>query len=113
MSSGSIGKAIGYADNAALAVYDKLCKIIYAKDHFAIADVLDFCTAGSADDDSYDLTRELILKFIAENVRQAANPEEFAKSWDEAVRIFNETSGLNLDKKQALMNIIVNLCKRI
>ena len=83
------------------------------KDHFAIADVLDFCTAGSADDDSYDLTRELILKFIAENVRQAANPEEFAKSWDEAVRIFNETSGLNLDKKQALMNIIVNLLERI
>ncbi len=113
LSSGSIGKAIGYADNAALAVYDKLCKIIYAKDHFAIADVLDFCTAGSADDDSYDLTRELILKFIAENVRQADNPEEFTKSWDEAVRIFNETSGLNLDKKQALMNIIVNLCKRI
>lgn len=31
LSSGSVGKAIRYADNAALASYDDLCKIIYAK----------------------------------------------------------------------------------
>ncbi len=74
---------------------------------------MDFCNAGASDDESYELTKELILKFIAENIRQTQNMEEFAKSWEEAVKIFSETSGLNLDKKQALMNIIVNLCKRI
>lgn len=113
LSSGSIGKAIMYADNDALNVYEKLSKIIYAKDKFSINDVLDFCNAGASDDESYELTKELILKFIAENIRQTQNMEEFAKSWEEAVKIFSETSGLNLDKKQALMNIIVNLCKRI
>ena len=113
LSSGSIGKAIMYADNNALNVYDRLSKIIYAKDKFAISDVLDFCNTYTADDESYELAQELVLKFIAENVRQTGNLEEFVKSWEEAVKIFSETSGLNLDKKQALMNIIVNLCKRI
>ena len=113
LSSGSIGKAIMYADNDALNVYQKLSKIVYSRDKFVLGDVLDFCNTYSADDESYDLAQELILKFIAENVHQTSNLEEFAKSWDETIKIFNETAGLNLDKRQALMNIIVNLCKRI
>lgn len=113
LSSGSIGKAIAYADNEALKVYEKLQKIIYAKQNFTIAEVLEFCDAYSADEENYNLVQELILKFIAENVRQTKDLEEFVKSWEEAVKIFDETSSLNLDKKQALINIIVNLCKRI
>lgn len=113
LSSGSIGKAIVYADTDALKVYESLNKIIYTKDNFSISDVLAFCNTYSSDDESYDLAQELILKFIAENVKQTSNLEEFIKSWDEAIKIFSETSSLNLDKKQALMNIIVNLCKRI
>ena len=113
LSSGSIGKAIMYADNDALNVYQKLSKIVYAKDKFVLGDVIDFCNTYSADDESYDLAQELILKFIAENVYQTANMEEFAKSWDETIKTFSETANLNLDKRQALMNIIVNLCKRI
>ena len=113
LSSGSIGKAIMYADNDALNVYQKLSKIVYAKDKFVLSDVLDFCNTYSADDESYALAQELILKFIAENIHHTGNLEEFAKSWDETIKIFSETAGLNLDKRQALMNIIVNLCKRI
>lgn len=113
LSSGSIGKAIMYADNDALNVYQKLSKIVYAKDKFVLSDVLDFCNAYSADEESYALAQELILKFIAENIHHTANLEEFAKSWDETIKTFSETAGLNLDKRQALMNIIVNLCKRI
>lgn len=113
LSSGSIGKAIIYADNNALDVYNTLSKIVYAGKNFAINDVLDFCSNYSIDDNSYELAKELILKFIAENIEQTQNKEEFIKSWEETIKIFSETSNLNLDKKQALMNIIVNLCKRI
>lgn len=113
LSSGSIGKAIMYADNNALNVYQKLKHIVYARDKFELSEVLDFCNTYSADDECYDLAQELILKFIAENIHQTENLEEFAKSWDEAIKTFSETASLNLDKRQALMNIIVNLCKRI
>ena len=36
-----------------------------------------------------------------------------AEMWEKAVKIFDETSRLNLDKKQALINIISGICKVI
>ena len=113
LSSGSIGKAIRYADNAALSSYEDLCKIIYAKNKYKLTDLLSFCDAAVADEDSYNLVQELILKFVAENVRGCENVEELAEMWEKAVKIFDETSRLNLDKKQALINIISGICKVI
>lgn len=113
LSSGSIGKAILYADNAALTSYDDLCKIIYAKNKYKLSDLLAFCDAAVADEDSYDLARELVLKFVAENVKGCDNIEELAEMWEKAVKIFDETERLNLDKKQALINIISGICKVI
>ncbi len=113
LSSGSIGKALLYADNDALEVYHRLSQIIYEKEKFALSDLLEFCNTYSADEESYALVQELILKFIAENIEQVSDINEFAKSWEETIKIFNETAALNLDKKQALMNIIINLTKRM
>lgn len=113
LCSGSIGKAILYADNSALNSYDDLCKIIYAKNKFKLVDLLAFCDAAVADEDSYGLVQELILKFVAENVRSCENVENLADMWDKAIKIFDETARLNLDKKQALINIITGICKVI
>lgn len=113
IASGSIGKAIAYADNAALTKYDDLCKIVYAKNKFSIAGLLSFCDSAIADEDNYYLIQELVLKFIAENVKNSNQPDELAGAWDNAIRVFNEAERLNLDKKQALINIITNLIKVI
>lgn len=113
LSSGSIGKAIRYADNAALSNYDDLCKIIYAKNKFKLSDLLSFCDAAVADENSYNLVQELVLKFVAENVKSCENVEELANMWDKAITMFDETQRLNLDKKQALINIISGICKVI
>ncbi len=113
IASGSIGKAIAYADNAALTKYDDLCKIVYAKNKFSIADLLKFCDSAVSDEDSYYLIQELILKFIAEHVKNSDRPDELAEAWDNAIRVFNETERLNLDKKQALINIITHVIKVI
>lgn len=112
ISSGSIGKAISYADNNALSVYNDLSKIISAGSRFSTADVMAFASAYSTEE-TYELAKELILKFIAENIRKTQHVEELADAWNDAVKTFSETEGLNLDKKQALMNIIVNIAKRI
>ena len=113
LCSGSIGKAILYADNSALNSYDDLCKIIYAKNKFKLVDLLAFCDAAVADENSYGLVQELVLKFVAENVRSCENVENLADMWDKAIKIFDETARLNLDKKQALINIITGICKVI
>lgn len=113
IASGSIGKAIIYADNGALTKYNDLCKIISAKNKFSIAELLRFCDSSVSDEDNYYLIQELVLKFIAENVKNSEHPEEAAIAWDNAIKVFNETDRLNLDKKQALINVITNLIKVI
>ncbi len=112
LCSGSIGKALNYVDLDALSVYKSLSEIILSKE-LELKSLLDFVNLYTASEEKYELVKELILKFIAENIQKAQNLEDFAKSWEESIKIFNETSALNLDKKQALMNVIVNLNKRI
>lgn len=113
ISSGSIGKAIVYSDNNALRFYDDLCKIIYAKDKFKLADLLSFCDIAIKDDNSFSLVQELILKFISENIKSSSHIEELATVWENTIKIFDETNRLNLDKKQVLINIIHSLTKAI
>ena len=113
IASGSIGKAINYADNDATGRYDDLCALLSAGSHFKTADVLDFCAEAVASEESFDLTEELILKFLSEKAKHTDKVTETADCWSAAIKIFAETDSLNLDKKQALINIIVNICKKI
>lgn len=113
IASGSIGKALNYADNDAAGRYERLCALAAAGKNFKIADVLDFCAESAASEESYDLTRELLLKFLSEHAQNTDRIVETADCWSYAIKTFSETEGLNLDKKQALMNIIVNICKQI
>lgn len=113
IASGSIGKALNYVDNNAVSRYDDLSKLLASRTSYSISDVLSFCTSSSADEDSFNLSKELILKYLSENVKKSSNVVAYADCWDNAVKIFSETDRLNLDKKQALINIIVNICKHV
>lgn len=113
ISSGSIGKALLYSDNMALRYYDDLCKLIYAKDKFKLADLLSYAETAAKDEDSFALVQELILKFISENIANSSHTDELADVWENAIKIFNETSRLNLDKKQILINIVYELIKAV
>lgn len=111
LCSGSIGKAINFVDNNAVKCYDDLCKIIYAKEKFKITDLLDFCDNMSREEEKYELAQDLILKFISDNIQNKV--EELGAIWDKAIEMFRTTEGLNMDKKQTLMNLITSLCKVI
>ncbi|MBQ8436515.1 MAG: hypothetical protein IJX20_02570 [Alphaproteobacteria bacterium] len=113
ISSGSIGKALNYIDNDALNQYERLKKIIIAGTNFKLSELFAFCDQATIDEDSFELSKNLILKLIRQLAQENANIENITQSWEDTIRIFNETAGLNLDKKQALITIINNLCKRI
>ncbi|MDD4556973.1 MAG: AAA family ATPase [Alphaproteobacteria bacterium] len=112
-SGGSIGRAMTYADHKATDIYKKLCEIIYAKNSFSTADLLKFAADYSKDEDLFALGKEMILKFINENIKNTENVKELAASWDYAVKIFDECDRLNLDKKQTFVNIVYNIIKAI
>ena len=112
ISSGSIGKALNYVDNQAVRRYDSLCKIVSSGKNFKTADVLEFCADAVVNEDSYYLTQELLLKFLSEIIKSSDNPVAIGATWENAVKTFSEADGLNMDKRQALMNIIVDICKQ-
>lgn len=113
ISTGSIGKAIRYADANALGFYDDLSKLIYRKNSFSTDDLLSFCSKSAKDEGSYLIAKEMILKFISNNMKNTDNIKELAESWDYAIKVFDEVERINLDKKQILVNIIVNIIKVI
>ncbi len=111
--SGSIGKALNYADNGALERFHKLEKLVSSGSAFKLSELLAFCDEAITNEDSYVLTKSLLLKIISQLIKRTGKIEEISESWNEALKIFNETENLNLDKKQALITIISNLCKRV
>ncbi len=111
IAGGSIGKALNYADCGALERYSRLSDIIYAGNRFKLQDMLDWTEEATASEESFDLAAELVLKFCSDHILESRNIEETARAWEEAVKILRQVNGLNMDKKQALINIIANLCK--
>ena len=113
ISGGSIGKAISYVDGGALAIYDEIYALATSGKNFKTADMLSFCNNAVADDENYRLVKELILKFLSEQVRALNKVEETTDVYEKAVKTFKETEGLNLDRKQAIMTIMVAIYARI
>lgn len=111
IASGSIGKAINYADMNALDRYQDLSEIIYSGNKFKLKKLLDWVEVGTISEENYDLSCELILKFCSDNIINSKDIEEMSQVWENAIKTFRQTEGLNMDKKQALINVISALTK--
>ncbi len=110
IASGSIGRALNYIDSNALDRYNKLEQIASAGKNFKLQDMLDWVNEAASSEESFDMSSELILKFCSEHVISASDIDGMAQVWEKAVKILRQTESLNIDKKEALINIIVNLC---
>lgn len=111
IASGSIGKALGYADGGALRVYKALQDIVYARQKFKLDNLLAWVNEAVATEDSYNLAKELILKFCSDNITSCSDVEGMSKAWENAVRCFRQADSLNMDKKQVIINVIGQLCR--
>ena len=63
IASGSIGKALAYADGNALDMYEGLQKIVFSGAGFKLSELLDWVDTAVASEESFSLAQELILKF--------------------------------------------------
>ena len=111
IAGGSIGKALNYADCGALERYRGLKDIIGAGDRFKLRDMLNWVDAAVASEESFDLASELVLKYCSDHILTSRDIEETARAWENAVKVLRQTDSLNMDKKEALINIIGGLCK--
>ena len=111
ISGGSIGKAISYADGNALEMYEDIYSLATSGKNFKTAEMLDFCDKSVADEESYNLFKELVLKFLGEQARALNKVEDTADMYEKATKTFRETEALNLDKRQAVMTVMVAICR--
>jgi len=111
IASGSVGRALSYADGGALRMYKGLQNIVYARQKFKLDDLLNWVNEAAASEEGYNLAKELVLKFCSDNIAGCGNAEEMAMAWENAVHRFRQADSLNMDKKQVLINVIGQLCK--
>ena len=109
--SGSIGKAINYADNGGLLLYQMLENLFFAGKDFDIVKAIELSTMASKDENVWDLLQELVTKFVSDMMLGGEHIEELGQAWDKVRVIFADTINLNMDKKQAMINIINTICK--
>lgn len=111
MSGGSIGKAILYADEDAVGLYNDLCTLLYAKQKYSLSALLDFCSEAAASPDKFSLLQELIMKFLKENMVACTDKEELYSCWNDARRMFADCVSVNMDKRFMLINLLTRICK--
>lgn len=109
ISGGSIGRAIKYARNSALEMYESIQKICYAGSKFDGGVMLDLANEVANDEDCWDLFAELVCRFARDNLKDAKNPREFYEVYENILKILDETLRLNMDKKQACIQILHQL----
>lgn len=111
IAGGSIGKAISYADGDAVGFYDKIYRLATSGKNFNTGKLIKFCDEVSANEENYGLFKELICKFLNEQIKSLNKVEESLRVFDKAIHTFIEVESLNMDKRQAIMNIMVDVCR--
>lgn len=111
ISSGSIGKAMAYADYQALDVYRNLNDLLKCGARFKLNDMLSFVSSAVETEEAFELVQELVLKYITEHVKLSSHPEIMLDVWDKTIKMFDDVTRINMDKKQTLLSVLYQLCK--
>lgn len=107
IAAGSIGRALKYAENDALLMYENIKKICYGGTKCDGQLLLDLATDAAADEDCWDLFAELICRFARDNLQDTPHPREMYEAYEAALKILDETVRLNMDKKQAVVQVLM------
>lgn len=110
MAEGSIGRAISFADGNAVDFYDQISRLAALGNNFKIAEMLQFCE-NAAQDENYELFKELLIKFLTDKVRGGVKVEEYATIFTKAMGMFRKVESLNMDKKQVVMMLMIDLTR--
>jgi DNA polymerase-3 subunit delta' len=109
LSGGSIGRAMRYAENDALDMYEKIQKVCYAGAKCDGEVLLALAENAAADEDCWALFCELICRFAREALPEAKEPREFYNAYEEMLKVLNDVERLNMDKKQAALQVLTGL----
>ena len=106
ISGGSIGRAMKYAKNDALIMYETIQKVCFSGIKCDGETLVELAEDVAGDEDKWSLFAELICRFARETLPDAKNPREFYMAYEESLKVLNDTVRLNMDKKQAALRVL-------
>lgn len=106
ISGGSIGRALIYAENDALSMYEDIQKICYAGARADGALMLKVAENAARDEDSWALFSELICRFVRSYFIDVADKQAFYPVYESVLKVLDEVERLNMDKKQAALYLL-------
>jgi len=136
LAAGSIGRAVDLADAGGLSLYRELLKLLGALPRLDIPALHGFADrlARPDADEAYRTAVELLLGWLPRMVTRAVRPEPFEEDeivpgeaalmrrlaarrgldrwvevWEKVARLFAQADGLNLDKKQVVLDAFLEL----
>lgn len=113
MSGGSIGKALKYAEYGGIEIDEALQSIFCAGLNFNLKTMINVAANASADENMWDLTMDLTLKFVFDMVKSFEKTQMWFDVYQEILKSKYEAEVLNMDKKQILINIFYKIAKVI
>ncbi len=111
ISGGSIGKALKYASNHGLEMYEKLQAVFYKGAKYDLNIALELASEVSSNEEVWYLMIDLILEFVSNLARSGSNAEELLALYDEVSAAASEVVRLNMDKRQALICLLDKIAK--
>ncbi|MBP5699062.1 MAG: AAA family ATPase [Alphaproteobacteria bacterium] len=109
LAGGSIGRALRYAENNALDMYDRIQKVCMAGAKCDGEELVLLATDAATDDETWVLFAELVCRFARAMLPDVGSPRDFYAAYEDALKIFNDAGRLNMDKKQAAIQVLKGL----
>lgn len=113
ISSGSIGKALKYAQGNGLSLYRTMENLFFARASFDVSKAVEFAEEVSKNEDVWSLTQELIFKFLSDMIKSGTCVEALYSAMEKIQHMYLETTALNMDKKLAMINMIRIVCEAL
>jgi len=111
ISGGSIGRAMMYAENNALEIYEMIQKVCYGGVKCDGAILVDLANTAAVDDNWY-LFSDLICRFARETLSEAPDLRDFYTAYEACLKILDETNRLNMDRKLAALQVLNLLAEK-
>ena len=108
IAKGSIGRAIKYAENDALTMYENIKKISFDKASSSSL-IIEVSSYVSSDEDAWDLFCELICRFIRDTLPETPDKPKLYEIYENTLKIINDAVAINMDKKQSAIQILYML----
>jgi len=126
LAEGSIGRALELAANGGLTIYQRVINLLRTLprlDAVALHELAEECARPSGD--RFDLLAELLCGAVARLVAQGAGPggagppaeaellrrlaggrslDQWVEVWEKLTHLFAQADGINLDRKQVVLN---------